>query len=365
MSDDSGGRTPTTKTAAGAGTARPEPATRTGTAGAGAPGGRRLSPGIAVLSTVVGGVSLTTGALLAVTSLFGYAAGAWVSPEALSPGLIGAAMAGVAPALFTVGRARVWEDVRSLVIPLVIVLVGLFTVSLLNGGTLQAVEGGPLFLALFSLGWVATLGLLALGAVGCLVAQYRTPAGRTGGVPEAPAGGLPAVPAGEAAAVPMPGWSKPPLAVVGSGWFGIGAGLLVFPGFWGALVPWTVNRADAQGLGVWALALGVGILGALAEDDLTRVRPALRAVPAVALSAAVLLAVHLRTVDWASGPGISLLALVTGLFTTGVSGQVLLSRAVRGSAASPADAPGGPGPDGPPAGPPGGNGGRATTDSRR
>ncbi|MFB7540286.1 hypothetical protein ACFC0N_10380 [Streptomyces zaomyceticus] len=353
MSDDSGGQKPATNAGAGAGTARPAPATHDGTGDAGAPGGRRLSSGIVVLSSVVGGISLTTGALLAATSLFGYAAGAWVSPEALSPGLIGAAMAGVAPALFTVGRARVWEDVRSLVIPLVIVLVGLFTVSLLNGGTLQAAEGGPLFLVLFSLGWVATLGLLALGAVGCLAAQYRTPAGRRDGVPDASAGGVPAV--------PMPGWSKPPLAVVGSGWFGIGAGLLVFPGFWGALVPWTVNRADAQGLGVWALALGVGVLGALAEDDLTRVRPALRAVPVVALSVAVVLAVHLRTVDWTSGPGISLLALVTGLFATGVSGRALLSRALRGSAASPANDPAGPGP----VGPPGGNGGRATTDSRR
>ncbi|MFD3995168.1 hypothetical protein [Streptomyces sp. NPDC058548] len=287
---------------------------------------KELSPGIVVLSGIVGGISLTTGALLTVTSLFGYAAGAWVSPEALSPGLIGAAMAGVAPALFTIGRARLWEDVRSLVLPLVIVLAGLFTVSLLNGGSLQAVEGGPLFLALFSLGWVATLGLLALGAVGCLVAQYRRPAGLPRAAPRQPV-------------VPLPAWSKPPLAVVGSGWLGIGAGLLAFPGFWGALVPWTVNRADAQGLGVWALALGVGVLGALAEDDLTRIRPALRAVPLIALAAAVVLAVHFRSVDWTSGPGVSLLALVTGLFTTGVSGHWLLSRADHRSAAPPAAAP--------------------------
>ena len=114
--------------------------------------GRELSPAVVILSGVVGGISLTVGALLAVTSVAGHAAGAWVSPEALSPGLVGAAMAGVAPALFTIGRARVWEEARSLVLPLVIVLVGLFAVSLMNGGTLQAVHGGPLFLALFSLG---------------------------------------------------------------------------------------------------------------------------------------------------------------------------------------------------------------------
>ncbi|WP_435971359.1 hypothetical protein [Streptomyces sp. Qhu_M48] len=319
-------------------------------------GGRELSPGIVLLSGVVGGVSLATGALLAVTSLAGYAAGPWASPEALSPGLIGAAMAGVAPALFTIGGARVWEDVRSLVLPLVIVLVGLFTVSLLNAGALQAVRGGPLFLALFSLGWVATLGLLALAAVGCLAAQYRRPAGRTavpGRSGTASAGGPPGAvsaggPSGRASAggatgsaaprrpgVPMPGWSKPPLAVVGSGWLGIGVGLLVVPGFWGALVPWTVNRADAQGLGVWALALGVGVLASLAEDDLTRLRPALRAVPAVALALAVVLVVHGRAVDWASGPGISLIALVTGLLTTGVTGGWLLPRATRRSGGTP------------------------------
>ncbi|MGJ7419195.1 hypothetical protein AB9128_25455 [Streptomyces cinereoruber] len=282
----------------------------------GAPVGRDLSPGVVVLSKVVGGVSLTVGTLLAATALAGYAAGAWVSPEALSPGLLGAAMAGVAPALLTVGRARVWEEVRSLVLPLATVLVGLFAVSLLNGGSLRAAKGGPLFLVLFSLGWVATLGALALGAVGCLVAQYRVRA-------------RPAETGRRVPAAPLPGWSKPPLAVLGSGWLGIGAGLLAFPAFWGPLVPWTVNRADAQGLGVWALALGVGVLASLVEDDLTRLRPALVAVPSVALAAAVVLAVHAPQVDWASGPGASLVALLVGLLVTGASGRWLLTRASR------------------------------------
>ncbi|MFE1904996.1 hypothetical protein ACFW96_15205 [Streptomyces gardneri] len=290
-------------------------------AGVGAVGGRELSPAVVILSSVVGGISLTVGALLAVTSLAGYAAGAWVSPEPLSPGLLGAAMAGVAPALFGIGRARHWEEARSLVLPLAIVLVGLFAVSLLNGGTLQAVHGGPLFLALFSLGWVATLGLLALAAVVCLAAQYRRPA---------PPGA-----AGRPRVAPLPGWSKPLLAVLGSGWLGIGAGLLAFPAFWGPLLPWTVNRADAQGLGVWALALGFGVLGSLAEDDLARIRPALTAVPSVALAVAVLLAVHARSVDWTSGPGVSLLALVAGLFTTGVAGRRLLSKAGAGREGGP------------------------------
>ncbi|MER7537868.1 hypothetical protein ABTX77_24215 [Streptomyces sp. NPDC097704] len=129
--------------------------------------------------------------------------------------------------------------------------------------------------------------------------------------------------------VPLPAWSKPPLAVLGSGWLGIGAGLLFFPAFWGALLPWTVNRADAQGLGVWALALGVGVLGSLAEDDLARIRPARNAVPVVAPALGAALAARASTVDWASGPGAALVALVAGLLVTGVSGRWLLARAAK------------------------------------
>lgn len=271
--------------------------------------GRELAPGIVVLSTAVALISIGVGALLVIASVTGHAAGPWVSPEALSPGLLGAAMAGTAPALLTIGRAGTWEEVRTLVWPLAVVLVGLFTVSLVNGGDLRVATGGPIFLVLFSLGWVATLALLALAAVVCLALQYRRPA--------APS---------PTRTAPLPGWSKPLLALLGAGWFGLGVGLLAAPGFWGALVPWAVSRADAQGLGVWALALGTGVLGSLAEDDLARIRPALLAVPVVAPAAGVLLAVHASAVDWSSGPALSLIALVAGLFVTVVSGRLLWLR---------------------------------------
>lgn len=281
--------------------------TTTGTSGR--TGGRELAPGVVVLSTAVALIGIGVGALLVIASVTGRAAGPWGSPEALSPGLLGAAMAGVAPALLTVGRAGTWEEVRTLVWPLAVVLVGLFTVTLLNGGALRVATGGPIFLVLFSLGWVATLALLALGAVVCLALQLRRPV-------RAPVERI----------APLPGWSKPALALLGAGWFGIGSGLLVAPAFWGALVPWAVSRADAQGLGVWALALGVGVLGALAEDDLARIRPAMLSVPLVALAAGALLAVHAPEVDWASGPGLSLVGLLVGLLTTGVSGRLLWAR---------------------------------------
>ncbi|MFK3734489.1 hypothetical protein ACI2LJ_29955 [Streptomyces sp. NPDC088090] len=277
--------------------------------------GRELSAAVVVLSTVVAVVSLGVGSFLAIAGAAGYAAGAWVSPEPLSPGLVGAAMVGVAPGLFALGRADSWEEARSLYLPLVVVLVGLSAVTLLNAGTLRVAVGGPLFPVLFSLGWVPVVGALAPASVGCLAAQYRRPAAgpsRTGSAP-----------------VPIPAWSRPLLAVLGSGWLGVGAGLLFLPGFWGAFVPWTVNRADAQGLGVWALSLGVGVLGSLAEGDLARSRPALRAVPAIAVACGIVLAVRAPDVAWGSGGAVSLLALLGGLLVTGVTGRLLLARANR------------------------------------
>ncbi|MFJ2579310.1 hypothetical protein [Kitasatospora aureofaciens] len=272
-------------------------------------GGRELAPAITTLAAIVALVSILTGALLAVAGLTGHAVGAWHSPEALSPGLIGAAMLGVSPGLLTIGRARVWEEVRTLVLPTAVVLVGLFAVSLADGRELHVATGGSIVLVMFSMGWVAVLGALAAGSVLCLAVQYRRP-----------------LTTPLARVAPLPAWSKPLLAVLGSGWLGLGAGLVLFPGFWGGLVPWTVGRADAQGLGVWGLSLGVGVLGALVEDDLARLRPALIAVPGVAVAAAVLLAGRASDVNWSSGAALSLIALLVGLLSTGAVGHWLWTR---------------------------------------
>jgi hypothetical protein len=272
-------------------------------------GGRELTPGVAMLAATVAVISIVVGTLLAAGGLTGHVLGAWTSPEPLSSGLVGAAMLGVSPGLFAIGRARVWEEARTLVYPLAVVILGLLAVSLLNADKLQVAEGGALLLVLFSLGWVAVLGVLAVCTVVCLFLQHLKPR----------------LPLGDRV-VPLPGWSKPLLAVLGSAWFGIGSGLLVIPRYWAGFVPWSVNRPDAQALGVWALALGVGILGALAEDDMSRVRPAMLALPGVAIAVSVVLGARASEVGWTSGPGLSLIAMVGGLFAAGVMGRWYLSR---------------------------------------
>ncbi|MER5642782.1 hypothetical protein ABT095_38335 [Kitasatospora sp. NPDC002227] len=273
------------------------------------PGGRELSPAVAVLAGTVAAISLLTGLAMAGAGLAGAGFGPWISPGPLGPAVMGAAMVGVAPGLLLVGRARSWEEARSLVLPTGVVLIGQFAVTLLNGRSLHIAHGGSIVVVLFSLGWVGVTGLLALGALVCLTAQYRRPA-----TPY------------RAAAVPLPAWSKPALAILGSAWTGIGAGLLVLPGYWGGFVPWAVSRADAQALGIWALSMGVGVLGSLVEDDLGRLRPALVALPGVAVAVAVVLAGRASDVHWGIGPGLSLLAMVAGLLVTGLSGRLLLAR---------------------------------------
>ncbi|MFJ5033474.1 hypothetical protein ACIQB5_36615 [Streptomyces sp. NPDC088560] len=269
--------------------------------------GRPLSAGVALLATAVAVINLLVGGVLTVVALTGHVLGAWPSPDPLSPGLLGAAMLGTAPALFTLARATTWQQARTLVLPLVVVPAGLFAVSLVNVRRLYIAHGGPIISVFFSLGWLLTLGLLCVAAVICLAGQAFTRSG-----PAAPR------------TVPLPGWAKPALAVLGSSWLGIGTGLLVRPGFWADFVPWQTNRVDAQALGVWALALGVGVLGSLAEDDLDRTRPALLSLPGTALAMAVVLAVRAAHVDWASGPGLSLIVMVGGLLLAGASGRLLL-----------------------------------------
>ncbi|MFF3448775.1 hypothetical protein ACFYXJ_16770 [Streptomyces sp. NPDC002667] len=280
-----------------------------------AAGGRPLTAGVAMLATAVAVVSVLVGGLLAAVALTGHAFGAWRSPESLTPGLIGAAMLGTAPGLFAVNRARAWHEARSLVHPLAVVLIGLFTVSLLDAGQLYMARGGSIVPGLFSLGWLFVLGTLCVCALIALARQYLAP-----GRPPGPSG------------APLPGWSKPALAVLGSAWLGIGTGLLVRPGFWAGFVPWSVDRLDARALGVWALALGVGVLGALAEDDLGRTGPALIALPGTAAALTVVLVCRASAVDWSSGPALCLVAMVAGLLLAGLSGRVLLARS---SAAEP------------------------------
>jgi hypothetical protein len=267
------------------------------------PATRPLGAGAALLAQTVGVVSLLNGLLLVAVNATGTLFGPWVSPEPLGQAMVGAAMLGTTPGLFALARCRRWEEARTMMWPTVVALVGLSAVTLLNGDALVVVRGGGIVSFLYSPGWVVVVTALAVWALAAALPHVRRPRTLTDGE-----------------RLPLPAWSKPGLAVLGSSWFGIGTGLLSLPGYWGDFVPWEVNRADAQALGVWALALGVGVLGTLAEDDLRRSRAAILSVPGVALVAAVTLAVRGDAVRWSSGPALALAAMLLGLLVAGASG---------------------------------------------
>ncbi|MER6307371.1 hypothetical protein [Streptomyces sp. NPDC001657] len=61
-------------------------------------------------------------------------------------------------------------------------------------------------------------------------------------------------------------------------------------------------------------------------DDLTGTRPALLALPGIALAVGVVLAVRAPEVDWSSGAALSLVTMVAGLLVAGTVGHRLPAR---------------------------------------
>ncbi|MFT4265305.1 MAG: hypothetical protein QM572_18140 [Nocardioides sp.] len=269
-------------------------------------GGRDMAPGTGTLAFAIAAIGGVVGLLLLVVSFTSWRFGAWIPREQLTTGLVGAAMAGVAPGLLRVNAMFLWEETRSLFWPVAVAVPGLFAVSAIHQSDLALHGGADGLATLFSLGWLLVLLGLSVFVLIAFVQQMLEPA-------------LPPDPA----VAPLPGWAKPLLALLGSAWLGAGMGLLLGPSFWGRFVPWRVSTLDAQALGVWSLALGVGVLGALAEDDLARVRPALTAVVGAGVALAVVLLGHAGVVDWSSIGGIALVVLVGGLLATGAVGTLL------------------------------------------
>ncbi|GAB3657488.1 hypothetical protein GCM10027589_17590 [Actinocorallia lasiicapitis] len=268
--------------------------------------GRPLSGFLGLLAGGLGLMGLGVGAVLVAASVFGWTFGAWEAAATVTTGLVGALLLGVAPGLFVVMDADLWEESRILIWPMIFVVVAQTAVNVLERGSLTVVTGGAILAFLFSLGWFVVFAGLAVAALLGVVRQYGRPRG--------------AAPASRA---PLPGWSRPPVAILGSAWLGLGAGLLVLPGYWGAFVPWETSRIDARTLGVVCAALGIALLTALAENDLDRVRSGLPAAAAIPVAAGIVLACHPSDVHWSSGPALALIALLAGTFATGVSGYAL------------------------------------------
>jgi hypothetical protein len=78
----------------------------------------------------------------------------------------------------------------------------------------------------------------------------------------------------------------------------LGLGLFAAPGTFSGLWPWTLTPLTGQITGVWCVSLGVIAAQALYENDMTRLRPALRSYPFLALFQLVALARYPGDLQW-------------------------------------------------------------------
>lgn len=264
--------------------------------------GRALAPTTSAYLLFVTLVLVVTGPALAISSFLDHRVSAWVVASPVTLALVGGAFTAIIPALVSTSTAALWENARVLALPVVIVVWGLLAVTVVG----VVWRGDAASRAWYLVMWLVGLGALALGSVPVLVAQFREPR------------------LDLARILPLPAWTKPPIAVLGSGHLGLGVGLLGAPEFWGRRIPWDTNLVDARVLGVWCLGLGVGLLGALAEDDLLRLRGGMRIMLGVGIAELAALAIFADEIDgwrWDTGAA---LALAGGLVATGVVGQLIV-----------------------------------------
>jgi hypothetical protein len=279
--------------------------------------GREAAPLLRVALTLAGGGSAVIGLLLYAASGWASTHVAWLPADhgaegeagVVTPMLLGAGFLGAAPMLFHAATRLLWEEVRITALAAAVVLVTMLGASL-GAHDMFSLSGD---FVRMGTSWIWLLGVAGLCAAVLLglLAELREPA-------------LPLPRTAE-----LPRWTLPLIAVEGAALLGLGVGLLVRPGLWGALLPWHVRTIDAHLVAAWCLALGVALLGALVEDDLERLRGGLIGIGAIAVLALAGVARRHADLDLAHWPGRLLLILLAGLLATSAVGLALSRRSRR------------------------------------
>lgn len=275
--------------------------------------GREAAPTLRVVLGLTAAASAFIGLLLYGGGLAARGPLDWFAWSITSPTtaiLLGAGFVGAVPMLLYSATRVLWEEIRVPAIAATAVVCLLTAVTITHIRSTAAAEGellSPAFL--LAAAWLIGVGGLSLGALtglGMQVVEPALPLPRIAGFPR---------------------WALPLIAVQGTALLGLGLGLLAKPAFWIAQLPWEVSDLDGRMIGSWCLALGLALLVALAEDDLTRVRGGLLGIAGIGALALVGLALRHGDVDWSGWAAPLGLALLAGLTATGFVGVVLARRA--------------------------------------
>ena len=234
------------------------------------------------------------------------------STTPLTAATLGGAYAGAIALCALAVRAPDWPSLRAVVPSVALVTAGVLVASVLGHDELR-LGGGPVVAFVASWIWLAVNGALVLAVARGVTVQLRRCAGA----------GLTRLwdrPAGRPA---MPWPLRVPLLVLGGTLLLTGVGLVVLPGHAGWW-PWPLSPLDARVTGVWALALGVGVLAVDHEADLVNSRPGLAAAAVTATVGLVALARY----PVAAGPAAVVYATVlVALAGTSIAGLLLAGTA--------------------------------------
>lgn len=270
--------------------------------------GRDTAPLVSILLAAMALLSFGIGAILVAGSSSTGTVFAWEFASPLTAALIGAGFLGAAPMMALSALRDAWEQARLAMLAGSLLVTTLFGVTVGHLGD-TAAGGGEVLAYLMSLAWLLGLAALSVGSGVALIAQLREPA-------------LPSV-----RRFPLPRLVTPAVALIGSAGLGLGAALVVEPGWWAPILPWDLSTLDARAFGAWCLVLGVALMIALVEDDLDRLQPGLVGVLGIGVLALAVLGWHRDELGAAGWPLLSAFALPAALVGTGAIGLLLLSRA--------------------------------------
>ena len=125
---------------------------------------------------------------------------------------------------------------------------------------------------------------------------------------------------------PLPAWMRGLFVAHAVLLIPLGVGLFVAPGTFSDLWPWILTPLTGRVTGVWCISLGVVAVHSLIENDMARLRPALRSYPFFALFQLVALARYPDDMQWDEAGAWIYLAYLATAIVLGLYGFVFERR---------------------------------------
>jgi hypothetical protein len=126
--------------------------------------------------------------------------------------------------------------------------------------------------------------------------------------------------------VPLPTWMRVVFAAQAVLLIPLGIGLFAAPATLSRMWPWALTPLTGHITGVWCVSLGVIAAHARLENDMARVRPALRSYPFLALFQLVALARYPHDVQWSEAGAWIFLAYLASAVVLGAYGLLFERR---------------------------------------